>query len=138
MFSDEILSLVYIIKDIINTSRGDSDISEEDVDSYILNLLFETMFKKLHELSSDKIKDYYGIKIKKDKRRKIAENEEDEEKELQDVYKSVFNFNEKRNLVSVFADHLSTYLRHVPIHYTNECVIYLKNFMDNKKNNYRT
>ena len=54
-----------------------------------------------------------------------------------DPDKDIFNFSERRNLVSVLADHLEKYLRKIKIHYTNPPVELLKEFIANNKTNFR-
>lgn len=112
---------MYAIKDEINIKKG-NDISQEEIDSYILNLVFEILFRKLQELNLDKIKDYYwnlSPQVKKEDHRNPD--------------KDIFNFGEKRNLVSVLADHMEKYLRKIKIHYTNPPVEVLKEFIANHK-----
>lgn len=78
-----------------------------------MNLVFEILFRKLQELNLEKIRDCYW---------KAGAMEPD---------KDIFNFSEKRNLVSVLADHLEKYLRKIKIHYTNQPVEVLKEFISN-------
>ena len=98
-----------------------ADISDEEIDSYILNLIFDNLFKKLHELNYDKVKDIYWNR-----------DDRDEEPDI-----DIFNFLEKRNVISVLADHLEKYIRKVKIHYTNRPVEILKEFIANNKQNFR-
>lgn len=119
--SNEIISLLFTIKEEIHAKKG-PDISDEEIDSYILNLVFENLFKKLHELNYDKIRDYYWD----------SKGEKEEEPD-----KDIFNFSEKRNLVFVLADHLEKYIRKVKIHYTNPPVEVLKDFFSRNQQNFR-
>lgn len=121
--SSEVISLVYAVKEEIGRKRG-NDVSQEEVDSYVLNLVFEILFKKLHELNYDKVRDLYWPLSRTPAASKLPD-------------KDVFNFSEKRNLLSVLADHLEKYLRKIKIHYTNQPVEVLKEFIANNKQNYR-
>lgn len=115
---------MYTIKVEINLKKG-NDITQEEIDSYILNLVFEILFRKLHELNLDKIKDYYwGLNASKKEEDLVPD-------------KDIFCFSEKRNLLSVLADHLEKYLRKIKIHYTNPPVEVLKEFIANNKQNFR-
>ena len=123
--SNEIISLVYAIKEEINMKKG-NDISQEEIDSYILNLVFEIMFRKLQELNYEKIKDqYWHLSLSTKKEENLTPD------------KDIFSFSEKRNLVSVLADHMEKYLRKIKIHYTNPPVEVLKEFIANNRQNFR-
>lgn len=97
--SNEVFSLIYAIKEEINLKKS-ANITQEDIDSYILNLVFENLCKKLQDLNFEKIKDFYWKNSK--------------ETPDADIF-----FTEKRNLLSVLAAHIEKYLKKDKIHYTN-------------------
>lgn len=90
--------------------RKNPEITQEEIDSYILNLVYEPFISRLQELNFEKVTEFYwNINGNKEKINPLVAIPE----------KDIFNFNDKKNLISILADHLDKYFRNHKIHYTN-------------------
>jgi hypothetical protein len=109
----EALSLIYTIKADIE-ERKVPDITKDEVNSYILSILFEPLIQRLVEMNKEKLADYYWDTQSS---KGVVPNDK------------VFKFTEKRNLVYVLADNMEKYFKRTKIHFQNEACHPLKEFI---------
>jgi len=62
--SEEIMALISEVRKIIIDKINENEVDEEEVNSYLLNLLFEPIIHKLKELNFDSVKFDYKVEGK--------------------------------------------------------------------------
>lgn len=90
-----------------------------------MSLVFESLLKRLNELNYDKIKDeYWNLSVERGA--KVL-------KSMQEPDKDIFNFSEKRNLITILADHIDKYLKNKQIHVNNQLYEVINSFIDSQE-----